>query len=155
MSGEALQHEASESAASLGRCCAVPASSAATVWRWWTTSAALDWKPFADRVARLAAGLTQSEWDGGSRCLAVENSARFIEAYFAAPWGGGVIAPINHRLSLTEIVEILADCGAKILIVDRTHAHAVEELAARVALRISCWPRRSLRIGRAGPAMRT
>src|SRR3954469_15253725 len=60
----------------------------------------LGWNEFADRVARLAAGLTQIGMKRDDRvALLSENSARFIETYFAVPWGGGVIAPINHRLS--------------------------------------------------------
>ena len=67
-------------------------------------------------MTRLAAGLAYIGTKRGDRvALLSENSARFIEAYFAVPWGGGVIAPINHRLSPLEIADILADCGAEIL----------------------------------------
>ena len=135
MSGGALQQEV-RSAASLGlllrRSCQLRGDGLALV----DDERRLGWKTFADRVARLAAGLGQIGMKSGDRvALLSENSVRFIEACFAVPWGGGVIAPINHRLSPAEITEILADCGAEILIVDRTHAHVIDDIAARVAPR--------------------
>src|SRR5512138_2971869 len=98
MSGGALQQEV-RSAASLGlllrRSCQLRGDGLALV----DDERRLGWKTFADRVARLAAGLGQIGMKSGDRvALLSENSARFIESYFAVPWGGGVIAPINHRL---------------------------------------------------------
>ena len=116
MSDGDLQRRVEQSAASLGsllrRSCRLRGDQLALA----DDERSLGWNAFAGRVARLAAGLTQIGMKRGDRvALLAENSARFIEAYFVVPWGGGVIAPINHRLSPLEIADILADCGAEIL----------------------------------------
>ena len=136
MSDGGLQRRVEQSAASLGlllrRSCELRGDQLALV----DDERSVGWNEFAGRVARLARGLMQIGMKRGDRvALLSENSARFIEAYFAVPWGGGVIAPINHRLSPLEIADILTDCGAEILIVDRTHAHVVDDLTGRIAFK--------------------
>jgi len=94
------------------------------------------WNEFVDRVARLAGGLGSLGMRTGDRvAILAENSARYIEAYFAAPWGGGIVTPLNYRLSVAELLAIIADCGAETLIVDPAHAAVGAELAARSKLR--------------------
>ena len=112
MSDGGLQRRGEQSAASLGlllrRSCELRGDQLALV----DDERSVGWNEFAGRVARLARGLMQIGMKRGDRvALLSENSARFIEAYFAVPWGGGVIAPINHRLSPLEIADILTDCG--------------------------------------------
>ncbi len=97
--------------------------------------ATISWAQFADRIARLAAGFRALGLQDNDRvAMLSDNSARFIEACFATPWAGGVFTPLNHRLSAEEIVAILRDCGARILIADATFAHLAEAVAADVAL---------------------
>ncbi len=96
---------------------------------------ATTWTEFADRIARLAAGLQAIGLQANDRvAILADNSARFIEAYFATPWAGGVFTPLNHRLSASEIAAILHDSGARILIVDTTFSPLVDELATLAPL---------------------
>jgi long-chain acyl-CoA synthetase len=96
----------------------------------------MGWNLFVDRVARLAAGLVTLGMQRGDRvAILAENSARYLETYFAAPWGGGIVTPLNHRLALPELVAIMENAGAKILVVDAVHAEAGAELAARANCR--------------------
>ena len=36
---------------------------------------------------------------GGRVAILAENSARYIEAYLAVPWAGGIVTPLNYRLA--------------------------------------------------------
>ena len=62
------------------------------------------WNRFADRVARLA-GAFQSHrlTPGGRVVLLALNSHHSLECFYAAMWAGGVIVPLNHRLSQDEL----------------------------------------------------
>ena len=96
----------------------------------------ISWNEFVDRVARLAAGLVSFGMQRGDRvAILAENSARYLETYFAAPWGGGIVTPLNYRLASAELAAIIEDSGAKILVVDAVHAEAGAELAARTNCR--------------------
>ena len=77
------------------------------------------WSEVPPRVARAAnllrnAGLS----DGGRVAILALNSHRYFEIYYAIPWAGGAIVPLNTRLALPELQYILEDSGAGILIVD-------------------------------------
>jgi long-chain acyl-CoA synthetase len=96
----------------------------------------MSWNEFVDRVAHLAGALVSLGMNTGDRvAILAENSARYLEVYFAAPWGGGIVTPLNYRLAVSELVAIIEDCGAEILVVDSVHAEAGAELAARAKMR--------------------
>ena len=46
------------------------------------------------------------------------NSDRYLELYFAVPWAGAVLVPMNVRWSVAEHVYSVNDSGACVLIVD-------------------------------------
>lgn len=77
------------------------------------------WAEFAERVAKLAGvfkALDLSE--GGRVAILALNSDRYLEYFFAVPWAGGIVVSLNIRLSPPELVYMLNDSGAEILIVD-------------------------------------
>jgi acyl-CoA synthetase (AMP-forming)/AMP-acid ligase II len=79
------------------------------------------WAEFAERVAKLAAvfqGLDLSE--GGRVAILALNSDRYLEYFFAVPWAGGIVVPLNIRLAPSELIYVLNDSGAEILLVDDT-----------------------------------
>ena len=56
------------------------------------------WAEFAARVARLAGALRQlGVGDGDRVAMLAWNSDRYLEYYFAVPWAGGIIVPLNPR----------------------------------------------------------
>lgn len=90
----------------------------------------IDWASFADRVARLAAvfrarGLTP----GGRVVLLSLNSHHSITCFFAAMHAGGVIVPLNHRLSLDELTAQTADCAPDIIVLGPDFADFAVPLA--------------------------
>ena len=74
---------------------------------------------FAERVCRLASGLSAAGCSAGDRIAFLSpNAPALLEAHFAIPALGGVLVPINTRLQSSEIAHILADSGASALFVD-------------------------------------
>ncbi|MDP6690554.1 MAG: AMP-binding protein, partial [Alphaproteobacteria bacterium] len=63
-----------------------------------------NWLQFGERIARLAAGLTNLGLESGDRVAVLSlNNDRYMESYFGVPWGGFVLVPINTRLAPPEI----------------------------------------------------
>lgn len=84
---------------------------------------------FAERVARLAAGLTSLGIEPGDRvAIMALNSDRYLETIFATFWAGGVLNPVNIRWSPQEVAYSLNDCDTRVLIVDATFAPLVPKL---------------------------
>src|SRR3954447_22899858 len=72
-----------------------------------------------DRIARLAAGLTNCGVEDGERAAILSlNSDRYHEFLAATLWAGGVVVPVNLRWSITEIAESLSEVDARVLVVD-------------------------------------
>ncbi len=92
------------------------------------------WLQVHDRIARLAAALRRLGLQPGDRAAILSlNSDRYLEYYFAVPWAGGVLVPLNNRWSRTEMEYAVADAGPTILFVDDHHAGLGAELAGSSA----------------------
>lgn len=86
----------------------------------------------ADRVARLATALRAAGMETGDRIgMLAMNSDRYLEYYFAVPWGGGIVNPCNIRWSAAEVAYSLDDCDTRILIVDDTFLAMAADLKVR------------------------
>ena len=48
------------------------------------------------------------------------NSVRYFEYYYAVPWAGGWVVPINIRLKPADMIVTLNDCTAEMLFIDET-----------------------------------
>jgi acyl-CoA synthetase (AMP-forming)/AMP-acid ligase II len=80
----------------------------------------LDYSELHARCVRLATGLCALGVRRGDRVAFLSrNSHRYFEAFCAIPMYGGVIVPLNTRLAESELLAILEDCGARVLITDR------------------------------------
>ncbi|MEM7531822.1 MAG: long-chain-fatty-acid--CoA ligase [Chloroflexota bacterium] len=79
------------------------------------------WAEFGERIAKLAGAFqTLGLEKGGRVALLALNGARYLEYYYAVPWAGGIVVPLNIRLAPPELVFLLNDSGTEILIVDET-----------------------------------
>src|SRR5262249_55194581 len=77
------------------------------------------WQEFGERVARLAGALRgMGLSDEGRVAILALNSDRYLECYYAVPWAGGIVVPLNVRLAPPELIYTLNDSGAEILVVD-------------------------------------
>ncbi len=72
---------------------------------------------FYDEVIKLSCGLKESGVKKNDKiALLLNNSPEFIISYFAIINLGAICVPLNTYLNKEEIIYILNDCGAKILI---------------------------------------
>jgi long-chain acyl-CoA synthetase len=85
-----------------------------------------------DRVLRLSESLkTRFGFRADDRYAVLAlNSHEYFELWHAALFGAGVIVPLNVRLSVRELTQILSDADPKILFADRHHLHLANEILA-------------------------
>ncbi len=93
----------------------------------------LSWGVFENRCSRLAAGLVECGLERGDRvAMLSHNCTEFFEFSFAVPWAGGAIVPLNNRLGSDELIYILSDSGARLLIADHCFKGVIEGLVAQL-----------------------
>lgn len=77
------------------------------------------WREFQDRVSRLAGGILSLGIKPGDRvAILALNSDRYMEYFYAVPWAGAAVNPVNIRLSPQEIAHTLNDSESTALVVD-------------------------------------
>ena len=87
------------------------------------------WPQVRERVARSAAGLQGLGVAPGTRVgLLALNSDRYLEAYFAIPWSGGIMLPLNTRLIAADLEYMLNDAQAEVLCLDEHFLHLLPGL---------------------------
>lgn len=97
-------------------------------------SKSFSWLEFSDRVARLAGAFSAIGLSEGGRVVLLSlNSHRSLECFFAALHAGGVITPLNHRLSLGELQNQIADCDPDIIVIGSDFQDLASDLAAHAA----------------------
>ncbi|VWX63332.1 conserved hypothetical protein [Burkholderiales bacterium 8X] len=90
------------------------------------------WSECKDRVARAAAGLQALGVAPGDRVgILALNSDRYLEAYYAVPWAGGVMLPLNTRLTASDLEYMLNDAEAVALCLDEAFVHLLPGLRER------------------------
>src|ERR1043166_21728 len=81
---------------------------------------------FNRRANRLASALRKAGLEAGDRVAVVSsNIPPLLEAHYGVPLSGGVLVPINVRLTAGEIAYILGHSGAKFLFVDSEFGNTV------------------------------
>jgi acyl-CoA synthetase (AMP-forming)/AMP-acid ligase II len=92
---------------------------------------AFTWAHIVARIGKLAGALHALGVSDGERvALLAMNSHRSFECYFASIWAGGIVTPLNHRLSLREIAAQLVDAAPCVLLVDAQFLHHADALRA-------------------------
>src|SRR5262249_55897044 len=86
------------------------------------------WAEFRERTRRLAVALQGAGIDKGDRvAFLAPNTVEMLEAHFGVPASGAVLVCVNTRLTAEEIAYILEHAGARILVVDPSLAHLVQD----------------------------
>jgi acyl-CoA synthetase (AMP-forming)/AMP-acid ligase II len=86
---------------------------------------------YAQRALRLASGLYRLGLRRQDRVAVLAmNGVEIYETYAAAEVGGYIAVPINFRLAVPEILQVLRDSGAKLLIFEAQYAQTVARLRA-------------------------
>ncbi len=92
---------------------------------------------FAERVSRLAAALrTEGVTKGCCVAALLPNCHRFLELYFAAPLAGGILVPLNHRLSPREIASIVGNAEPSLLVADARYKELAQKALKTAGCRI-------------------
>src|SRR5450432_3227056 len=87
----------------------------------------ITYRQFADRSARLAGALRGLGIKPGDRIAYLSgNCHRLLEGYYGVVEAGGVLLPLNIRLTPAEIAYILNDSGATVLIFQEMFTPMVE-----------------------------
>jgi len=82
-----------------------------------------------DRIARLAGALTGLGIQRGDRVgILALNSDRYQEYFYAVPWMGAVLNPVNIRWSPAEISYSLVESDTRVLLVDDAFAPMIPAL---------------------------
>ena len=106
------------------------------------------WSGLAGRVARMAGVLAARGVAPQSRvAVLANNGVGYFAAWYAVPWCGAVIVPLNTRLALAELEFQLRDAGVRLLLHDEAFAEHARALTERGAVS------HSLRIERGGESL--
>src|SRR4051812_34950882 len=92
------------------------------------------WLEFRDRVARFAGALRAAGVQRGDRVAILSlNRDVYLEYFYAVPWSGALVVPLNTRLAAPELIAIINDAGAVALIVDETFAATLPALMPQLS----------------------
>ena len=93
------------------------------------------WAQLLDNSARLGALLKSLGLKKGQGVAMLADSCiEYFEFHFGVPWAGGMIVPLNTRLSDLELAEILTDSESVILIAAPPYLKRARELTANAPL---------------------
>ena len=101
------------------------------------TGVSYTWAELAERVGR-AAGVLRDEFSiaPGDRVVFVgENEPRVFELQFACMRAGAIFVPLNWRLALPELQEIVQDARPSIVVHDDEWQSVAMELAEKQAVK--------------------
>lgn len=95
------------------------------------SGATTTWRELDDLVTRLATGLERLGLVAGNRvAVAIGNRTEFVAVYFAVLRARLVAVPVNPRSTTGELLRVVSDSGARLLVVDTS---TVEDGRAVVA----------------------
>jgi acyl-CoA synthetase (AMP-forming)/AMP-acid ligase II len=87
------------------------------------------WRETLERVGRLAGALKGLGVERGDRvAILMLNGHRYLELYYAVPWAGALVMPLNIRLSPLEILAQVIDAEPAAMVVDDTFARVAANL---------------------------
>ena len=82
-----------------------------------------------ERVSRAAAGLLRRGLGQDERvAILALNSDHYADLFYAVPWAGGVVVPLNVRWNVHEIAYALNDSAAVVLFVDQNYVTVVDQI---------------------------
>jgi len=89
------------------------------------------WAELDAEVGRVANGLSGMGLVAGYRVvIAVTNRVEFVTSYFGALRARMVAVPVNPRSATGELVRMIADCGARVVVADPTTVTTVRSAVA-------------------------
>ncbi len=91
-----------------------------------------------DRIARFARGLQKMGIQPGERvAILALNSDHYYESFFAIPWLGAILVPLNIRWSVKENIYAVEDSGSHIIAVDDTFLETARKIVDQSQLPVT------------------
>jgi fatty-acyl-CoA synthase len=88
---------------------------------------------FLDRCERWSAVLQELGVAQGDRIAVISpNTHAMLEAFYAIPQVGGVIVPLNYRLTAEDFLYSIQHSGASVVCVHSDHMHAIDGIRDRL-----------------------
>ena len=89
---------------------------------------------FGKRVRSAAAAFIEELGmkQGDRVAVLAMNSESYLETFFSVTFAGALIVPLNIRLSLQELIDVLKDCDCKFLLVDEPLLTHVQPIRAAI-----------------------
>ncbi|HET9500189.1 MAG TPA: AMP-binding protein [Marmoricola sp.] len=92
------------------------------------TGRSVTWAGLDDLADRLAGGLARSGMVAGYRVVLITtNRIEFVATYLGALRANLVVVPVNPRSATGELIRILADCGARVVVADESTVDLVRD----------------------------
>jgi fatty-acyl-CoA synthase len=89
------------------------------------------YRQFGERCERLASGLLDLGIVPGDRVAYLSfNTHKLLEGYFGVVQAGAIVTPLNVRLTVPELVQILNHCQASMVLFEADFAAVVNQLRA-------------------------
>ena len=89
----------------------------------------LNYRQFFERCDRFSAALIKLGVVQGDRvAYLAPNTHQHLEGYYAVPQIGGVIVPMNYRLTADDFVYLINHSGARVVCVDRDYLDAIDSV---------------------------
>ena len=96
-----------------------------------STGRSVTWAELDSETDRVASGLTAMGLVAGYRvALALTNRLEFVTCYLGTLRAGLVAVPVNPRSATGELVRLLADCTARVVVADASTVTTVRAVAA-------------------------
>ena len=93
------------------------------------------WAELDDEVGRVATGLGAAGIVAGFRVMiAISNRIEFITTYIGTLRAQAIAVPVNPRATAHELARLIADCGARMIVVDGDTVITVREAVALLAV---------------------
>ena len=97
----------------------------------------LTWAELRDLVARFAAVLRDEGVRPGDRvAVLADNCDLYLDAFFAIPWAGAILLPLNTRLNPAELVELMETGDPTLILFDAPRADLLQRTFDAGAKRI-------------------
>src|SRR6202049_1596661 len=91
----------------------------------------LTYRQFGEPAGPLAAALEDSGFAAGERAaIIMTNQPKWLMSAYAVFFAGGVVVPLDYKLSADEHLQLLVHSKAQVLFVEYAHWRAITEAAA-------------------------
>ena len=91
------------------------------------------WREVGERVARVGSALAAMGVDEGE-CVPIlaYNNDRYVELFYAIPWAGGVVVPLNIRWAQAEFLPVLKQMKPRVIFLDDSFLGLVDVLKTQI-----------------------